>query len=181
MRDNQIICYNTYPLCVQDEEELFEGEVLSAEEQRRRELQKKILGMASDKYRWSQRKHTSLLVSQLTVPLCSIVVFWSRFSYKDDGYHMPDTYESADGRVDRDKQQQALTSRYEEEVRPKSEQDLWEEQRVKLARIREGGSASAEGEYEYVFEDQVEFISHQIVKQKKDALYRENTGRARPS
>ena len=100
-----------------------------------------------------------------------------RFSYKDDGYHMPDTYESADGRVDRDKQQAALTSRYEEEARPRSEQELWEDQRVKLARIREGGDGR--GEYEYVFGDQVEFISHQIVKQKKDALYRESTGNYR--
>lgn len=39
-----------------------------------REVQQQILSLATDKY---------------------------RFSYKDDGYHMPDGYEDANGRIDK--------------------------------------------------------------------------------
>jgi pre-mRNA-splicing factor ATP-dependent RNA helicase DHX16 len=89
---------------MRDEDDLFDGVEMSKEELKRREVQKQILSLATDKY---------------------------RFSYKDDGYHMPDGYEDANGRIDKAKREAALTVRYEEEPSLKTEQEQWEEDRVK--------------------------------------------------
>lgn len=86
-------------LCVvsgmRDEEDLFDGVSMSKEELKKREIQKRILTMAKDKY---------------------------RFNYKEEGYRMPEGYEDASGRVDRIKREGALTARYEEEEQLKTEQ-----------------------------------------------------------
>ena len=129
-------------LSMRDEEELFAGEKLSAAEQRRREVNKKILELAKDKH---------------------------RFSYKDDGYHIPDGYEDSEGRVDKRKKEAVLHARYVEEVQAKSEQEQWEEDQMKVSKMQFGskanGNKDAEGkEYELVFEDQIDFISMEVMK-----------------
>ena len=131
---------------LKDEEELFEGEELTKEEIKRRELQKQIINMTKDEY---------------------------RFSYKDDGYHMPDSYEKTDGTIDKEKRESALVSRYVEEERVKSEQELWEEARVKASSMNKNQKLQ-EKQYDYVFEDEIEFVSSQlIIPQKSNALYKE--------
>jgi pre-mRNA-splicing factor ATP-dependent RNA helicase DHX16 len=139
-------------ISMKDEEELFEGVRLTQEEQRRREIQKQILDMAKDR---------------------------QRFSYKDDGYNMPETYEDESGRVDRSKRESVLTQRYEEEAASKTEQQAWEEEQVRKATIAKGGGVGGGGdrnnEYELLMEDQIDFISQALLsgtrKKADDALY----------
>jgi hypothetical protein len=78
-----------------DDNELVDGVELSKEELKKRELQKSIVSMAEDEY---------------------------RFNYKEQGYVMPEGYEDASGRVDRIKREGALTTRYKEEEQLKTEQ-----------------------------------------------------------
>jgi hypothetical protein len=82
-------------LGMRDEDDLFDGVNMSKEELKKREIQKRILSMAKDKY---------------------------RFNYKEEGYVMPEGYEDASGRVDRIKREGALTARYKEEEQLKTEQ-----------------------------------------------------------
>lgn len=139
-------------MSLRDEEELFEGEVLTAAEKRRREVNKKILDMAKDKH---------------------------RFSYKDDAYHIPDAYEDIDGRVDRKKKEAVLHSRYIEDTQAKTEQEQWEEDQMKISKMEFGaksGTSSKAGtlatankdadgkDYELVFEDHIDFISMEVMK-----------------
>jgi len=134
-------------ISMKDEEELFEGVRLTKEEQRRREIQKQILDMAKDR---------------------------QRFSYKDDGYNMPETYEDESGRVDKSKRESVLTQRYEEEAASKTEQQAWEEEQVRKATIAKG-SGDKNNEYELLMEDQIDFISQALLsgtrKKADDALY----------
>ena len=141
---------------MRDEEELFDGVPLTAAEMKRREIQGKILEMASSK---------------------------DRFNYKDEGYHMPDGYEDDNGRVDKSKRDAVLTTRYVDETqeKPKSDQEIWEEEKIKKATLTLGSkSYSIKGlkdkndGYELVLEDQIEFISLEMLKgtkQSNDALY----------
>ena len=116
-------------LSMKDEEYLFDDVELTAEEKKRLELNKKILAMASDKY---------------------------RFNYKDDGYHMPDGYEDERGRINKEKRDALLTARYEAEEELKTEQELWEEDQVKIATVKFGSKDQKEklkvDNYDYVFE-----------------------------
>ena len=86
---------------MRDNEDLFGGIRMSKEELKKKDIQMKILSMAKDKH---------------------------RFNYKDEGYHMPDGYEDAKGRIDKAKREGALTARYEEEEEPKTEQVLHHEE-----------------------------------------------------
>mmetsp|Transcript_26254 Transcript_26254/g.38918 ORF Transcript_26254/g.38918 Transcript_26254/m.38918 type:complete len:1058 (+) Transcript_26254:41-3214(+) len=135
---------------LRDEEYFFEDVELTAEEKKRRELNEKILNMARNKH---------------------------RFDEKDDGYHMPDGYEDERGRINKEKRDAVLTTRYEEEEELKTEQELWEEEQVKTAMVRFGAKDRKKkaDEYDLVFEDQIDFISHEMMKgtRKKsdDALH----------
>jgi hypothetical protein len=80
---------------MRDDDDLFDGVSMSKEELKRREIQKGILSMAKDKY---------------------------RFNYKEEGYVMPEGYEDASGRVDRIKREGTLTARYKEDEQLKTEQ-----------------------------------------------------------
>jgi pre-mRNA-splicing factor ATP-dependent RNA helicase DHX16 len=124
---------------LRDEEDLFGDVSLSKEEKKRHDIQKNIIAMAKDKY---------------------------RFQYKDDGYHMPDTYEDESGRVDKEKREAVLQSRYEEEEQVKTEQDQWEEDQKKMSSLRFGASDKkvASEAYDYVMEDAIDFISQEILK-----------------
>ncbi|CAM9482708.1 unnamed protein product [Ectocarpus fasciculatus] len=124
---------------LKDEEYLFDDVQVTAEEKKRKELNKSILNMATDRY---------------------------RFSYKDDGYKLPDTYEDEHGRVDKDKREAALTARYEEEEQVKTEQEQWEEEQQQVAAVHFGAKdlKPKGSEYDYVFEDQIDFISSESLK-----------------
>jgi pre-mRNA-splicing factor ATP-dependent RNA helicase DHX16 len=129
---------------LKDEEYLFEDVPLTKEELRRKELNKNILGMATDRY---------------------------RFAYKDDGYKLPDTYEDEHGRVDKEKRDGLLTARYEEEEQLKTEQEQWEDEQQQFAAVSFGAKdiKKAGEEYDYVFDDQIDFISSEMLKgSKKD-------------
>lgn len=135
-------------ISMKDEDDLFEGVKLTKEEQRRREVQKQILGMATDR---------------------------NRFSYKDDGYNMPETYEDDAGRVDRAKRDAVLTQRYEDESAVKTEQEAWEEEQVKKAMIGKPMKSKQDEEYELLMDNQIDFISQELLngnrKKGEDALY----------
>jgi pre-mRNA-splicing factor ATP-dependent RNA helicase DHX16 len=124
---------------LREEEELFAGEKLTALEHRRREVDQQIIAMTKDKH---------------------------RFSYKDDSYHIPEGFEDKDGRIDKTKKEAVLAARYVEEGPVKSEQDLWEEEQLKISRLQFGSKKqdSKSVEYDFVFEDQIDFISSEIVK-----------------
>jgi len=148
-------------MAVKDEAYLFDGVELTEAERKRREVNENIIRMATDKH---------------------------RFSYKDDGYQMPDTYEDAEtGRVDRRKREGALTARYEAEEVVRSEQDVWEEEQVRKSTLKFGAgdkdryasatssSSSAVGsaepvKYDYVFEDQIDFISSEVMREMSKTL-----------
>jgi pre-mRNA-splicing factor ATP-dependent RNA helicase DHX16 len=140
-------------MALRDEQDLFEGERMTKEERKRREVNMKILDMAKDKH---------------------------RFSYKDDAYHIPDGYEDSEGRVDRKKKESVLTARYVEEVQPKSEQEQWEEEQMKTSKVKFGsGALNSKGEeYEYVFEDQIDFVSAEVLKNTKKMRASEKSGRS---
>ena len=129
-------------MSMKDEEYLFEGIELTKEEKRRLEVNKNIISMAKDKH---------------------------RFNYKDDGYKMPDAYEDAEtGRINKRKRDGVLTARYEAEEVLKSEQEIWEEDQVHKSLLKFGAKESKQQqqqkEYDYVFEDQIDFISTDIMK-----------------
>ena len=97
-------------LTLRDEKDLFDNEELTKEERNRYEVNKKILAFSKDK---------------------------NRFSYQDDSYKLPDSYEDSDGRIDKKKREAVLTNRYIEEVQVKSEQELWEESQMKTSKVSE--------------------------------------------
>lgn len=89
-----------------------------------------------------------------------------------DGYQIPDSYEEVDDEGNRvRKKEDLLTDRYEEEETFRTEQEIWEETQVKMAKARVGTkdskarSAPAEEE-EFVFDDEIEFISQQMLSGK---------------
>jgi pre-mRNA-splicing factor ATP-dependent RNA helicase DHX16 len=128
-------------ISMKDEEELFENMPLTKEERKRRELSKKILDMAKDR---------------------------NRFDYKDDGYHMPDSYMDEHGRLDKEKRDAVLTSRYQEEEQVKTEQEIWEEEQSKLGKVAFGAkdrkSRGEDAEYNLIMDNQIDFISQEILK-----------------
>mmetsp|Transcript_10759 Transcript_10759/g.14008 ORF Transcript_10759/g.14008 Transcript_10759/m.14008 type:complete len:1072 (+) Transcript_10759:95-3310(+) len=122
---------------LKDEEFLFEGMQKSGEEKRRMDLFNKILKMAKDR---------------------------NRFKPDPDSYHIPDAYEDEDGRIDKQRKEEVLTSRYDPEEQLKTEQESWEESlltRVKHKVVPE--DRKKKEEYDYVFEDQIEFVSQAVL------------------
>lgn len=87
----------------------------------------------------------------------------------DDGYRMPDSYDEPDKRSAR---LAAVTARYAEpegggRVNPHAEQEQWEAEQAKKARLRGQGSAQAGGkDYDYLFEDGMEFVKVRVCMQK---------------
>lgn len=157
-------------LAMKDEKYLFDGVELTEAERKRMAVNENILQMATDKH---------------------------RFSYKDDGYQMPDAYEDTEtGRIDRKKREGALTARYEADEVHKSEQEVWEEEQVRKSTLRFGArdkdrysaatvvasSSSSTGgtavqpqpappkQYDYVFDDQIDFISSEIMREMSQKL-----------
>ena len=74
----------------------------------------------------------------------------------DDFYRLPDEYDDKDSKANQDKAK--LSSRYQEEKQEKTEQQLWEESQTQKAMITGKKKAKKEDEYDFVFEDQIDFV-----------------------
>ena len=74
----------------------------------------------------------------------------------DDFYRLPDEYDDKDSKANQDKVK--LSSRYQEEKEEKTEQQLWEESQTQKAMITGKKKAKKEDEYDFVFEDQIDFV-----------------------
>ena len=129
---------------LKDEEYLFENIPLTTEEIKRKELNTNILKMARHK---------------------------NRFNYNDndDGFKLLEGYEDPNtGLIDRNKRDAVLTARYEEEEVIQSEQEQWEDQQVSMSNVHFGAKDKLlqhkKDDYDYVMEDQIDFISSQILK-----------------
>ena len=129
---------------LKDEEYLFENVPLTTEEIKRKELNQNILKMARNK---------------------------NRFNYNDndDGFKLLEGYEDPEtGLIDRTKRDAVLTARYEEEEVIQSEQEQWEDQQVSMSNVHFGAKDKLiqhkKDDYDYVMEDQIDFISSQILK-----------------
>ena len=129
---------------VDQEEQLFGDEQLTAEEKQQHELSKKILAMAKDRH---------------------------RFQKNDDGYRVPDAYE--DRPKDQslaEARESALNQRYEEEEEPLTEQELWdqEQQRRAGSSRQKKKSRYDVSDEDYVFEDHVDFVRDAMLMKGKD-------------
>lgn len=88
----------------------------------------------------------------------------------DDGYRLPDSYEQVDDEGNRVRKRDdalLMTDRYEEEEVVRTEQEIWEETQTKIATSKRRGNKQAEeDEFDYVFDDQIDFISQQMLSGK---------------
>jgi pre-mRNA-splicing factor ATP-dependent RNA helicase DHX16 len=126
---------------IRDESYLFEGEEMTEAEKKRLEVNKQILAQAKGRVKGE-------------------VV---------EGYHIPDGYENEDGKIDFKKRDEALYERYEEEAEVVTEQQAWEDTQVAYAKTEYGAKDRKKpaDEYDYVFEDQIDFISQEMMTGKR--------------
>lgn len=123
---------------VRDNEYLFRGEKLSKSEQRQHAMQKRVLELAEQRVQLSDEV---------------------------DGYQMPEAYVRDDGKIDKEKREEALNARYVDEEQGPTEQEAWEDHQIAKATAKYGSrdKKSGQKQYDMVFEDQIEFIESQIV------------------
>ncbi|KAL3939494.1 MAG: hypothetical protein SGBAC_005800 [Bacillariaceae sp.] len=123
---------------LEDEEELFRDQKLSATEQKRIDLGRKIIQMVQKNENPEEAE-------------------------EDGFYRLPDEY---DDQQTKDNQNQALlSSRYRESKQEKSEQELWEESQTNMAAIRSNKKKQKDSkEYDLVFDDQVDFVMQETTK-----------------
>jgi pre-mRNA-splicing factor ATP-dependent RNA helicase DHX16 len=126
---------------IRDESYLFEGEEQTEAEKKRLEVNTQILAQAKKRVKGE-------------------VI---------EGYHIPDGYENEDGKIDFKKRDEALHERYEEEAEVVTEQQAWEDTQVAYAKTEFGAKdrKKPSDEYEYVFEDQIDFISQEMMAGKR--------------
>ncbi|VEU39027.1 unnamed protein product [Pseudo-nitzschia multistriata] len=125
---------------LEDEEELFRNQKLSKAEKTRIEVSRQIIKMVEKNENQDE-------------------------DHQDDGfYRLPDEYDEKDTKESQD--QARLSSRYTEDKRDKSEQELWEESQTRKAEIthKKKRSQGKEKEYELVFEDQIDFVMQETTK-----------------
>ncbi|XP_031371555.1 pre-mRNA-splicing factor ATP-dependent RNA helicase DEAH1 [Punica granatum] len=127
---------------LEDEQYLFAGVKLTAEEERLFRRKKEIVELAT--------KYQEDLDSR-------------------DEYRIPDAYDQ-EGRVDQEKRFAVAMQRYRdtdaaEKMNPFAEQEAWEEYQTEKATLKFGSKDKklASDEYEYVFEDQIEFIKANVL------------------
>jgi pre-mRNA-splicing factor ATP-dependent RNA helicase DHX16 len=118
---------------LEDENEMFDADELTEVEKKRLQLRKEVLKLAKgDK---------------------------SKDDKNDGFYRLPHEYEELEGDTKAEKDSTLLKARYIEEIREKSEQQLWEEEQAKNASIGYGKKGTRNGkEYGLVFEDQIDFV-----------------------
>eukprot|EP00736_Rhodelphis_marinus_P003018 Rmarinus@m.1683 len=88
------------------------------------------------------------------------------------GYHMPEDYEDIETKkLDKEKKEQALYARYKEDEKFQSDQQVWEDAQIQRS-IRGKGHGpkygTQEKEYDYVFDDQIEFIAERVLDHEED-------------
>ena len=127
---------------IEDHERFFDGVKLSKQERRQHKLNKDIHDIASRQIELDR---------------------------EEDEYRIPAAYEKADGTLDTEKKFAVLTQRYLDDVGPvKHAQERWEE--LQMDRVAAKAAAQEEKQigggkqYEYVFEDQVEFITGKMME-----------------
>ncbi|PIA31073.1 hypothetical protein AQUCO_05300119v1 [Aquilegia coerulea] len=88
----------------------------------------------------------------------------------DDGYKMPEAYDDQNGGVNQVKRFAAALRRYKESdsgdrVKPFAEQKSWEDQQIGKGSLKFGSQDVKRNgdDYEYVFEDQIEFIKASVM------------------
>ncbi|XP_071731559.1 pre-mRNA-splicing factor ATP-dependent RNA helicase DEAH1 [Rutidosis leptorrhynchoides] len=83
-------------------------------------------------------------------------------------YRMPDAYDD-EGRVDQEKRYAVAKERYRDskdgdKMNPFAEQEAWEDHQIGKATLKYGSKNKKQSEdYDYVFEDQIEFIQGQVM------------------
>ncbi|CAL8468358.1 g7898 [Coccomyxa elongata] len=124
---------------LEDEERLFAGQKLTEKEQRELEYKRQVYELA--KLRKQQQEELD----------------------RRDEYHMPTAYD-AEGQ-NQSKRYEVLTARYREvdeddEAAPWKEQENWEADQIKKASMKVGSKDKVKQaqQYEFVFEDQIDFI-----------------------
>jgi pre-mRNA-splicing factor ATP-dependent RNA helicase DHX16 len=131
---------------IEEEERLFQGQRMSEREMRDLEYKKQVLRLAKEK-----KRHLEELE-------------------RDDNYHMPAAYDLAGGESNA-RRYEVLTARYheaEEEAIAKGETPWAQQEAFEMEQIKKAvGSREVQGarqtisqsaEYDFVFEDQIEFI-----------------------
>ena len=126
---------------LEDEEELFRDQKLSAAERKRIELGRQIIKMVEKSENDDEKN-------------------------QDGFYRLPDEYDEKDTKESQD--QSRLSSRYVEDKREKSEQELWEESQTRKADIshkkKRSSTQGEEKKYELVFDDQIDFVMQETTK-----------------
>jgi pre-mRNA-splicing factor ATP-dependent RNA helicase DHX16 len=130
---------------IEEEERLFAGTALTKKEQADLDYKKEILRLAKEK-----KRHLDELE-------------------RDEAYHMPQAYDDEDGGKGASKRYEVLTARYREADEetaaaadaPWAQQEAFEAEQIKKATMKMGAkdkTKAKEQEYDFVFEDQIEFI-----------------------
>lgn len=136
---------------LEDEEELFRDQKLSASERKRIELGKQIIKMVEKNENQEDQE--------------------------DGFYRLPGEYDDKDTKGNQD--QALLSSRYVEPKHEKSEQELWEESQTRKADIthKKKKKGAEEKEYDLVFDDQIDFVMQETTKgyDKRDKKHRSST------
>lgn len=127
---------------VKYEETVFDGEKLSAAEKRRAEVQRKTLELAKKRI----TKHTD-----------------------EKMYQIPDGFLTEDGKIDKTKKEAVIRAKYEEEVKQRTDQEFWEDEQTHHAVMKFGAKDKEDPskKFEYVFEDQIDFIQAEMAKGQK--------------
>lgn len=129
---------------LEDEAEMFDTEDITEAERKRQDLNRKIIGMAKERDRFD--------------------------TAATEGYRIPTSYEQEDGKLDLSQREAVLTARYEEEGEKQTEEDAWMDHQGTKAVFKAGAKdrqtrEEAEG-YEYVFDDEIEFVITQQAEAK---------------
>eukprot|EP01116_Phalansterium_solitarium_P013330 TRINITY_DN306_c0_g2_i1.p1 TRINITY_DN306_c0_g2~~TRINITY_DN306_c0_g2_i1.p1 ORF type:complete len:1054 (+),score=452.61 TRINITY_DN306_c0_g2_i1:90-3251(+) len=135
-------------LALQDEKFLFPEAELTKEEKREYELNQKLYEMANERVNLTD---------------------------KVDGYMLPEDEFDASGHLDAKKRQDRLTQRYQEapqeEIGESIDQRTWEEMQIKGGQYKIGAQDKkfdvTQG-YDFVFEDQIDFIQEGLLTQQGD-------------
>lgn len=133
---------------LQDEELLFGDVKLSAKEEADLRYKRKLLELASKRAQQTEEVQE---------------------------YHIPEAYDK-EGNVRQDRRYAVAMERYKdsqgpEKLNPFAEQEAWEQHQIAKATLKFGAANKGrpEGEYEYVFEDQIDFIKESVLAADEDA------------
>lgn len=131
---------------LEDEKYLFDGVKLTAKEEQEMRYKKTVYELASQR-----AKDTDNIVE----------------------YRMPEAYDE-EGKVKQEKRFSVAMQRYrdpgsEDKINPFAEQEAWEQHQIGKATLKFGSLDKRKPqEYDYVFEDQIEFIKASVLEGDKD-------------